>query len=498
MRETIRILRKDVRHAWPQLGGWLALLAAYAVADALLPRHPQIQFASLMIAVPLAVGAFFLVATAVFEEALPGDRQYWPTRPYHWRSLLAAKLLFVVLFFHLPLLVSEITALLVNGESLTANASVILDRQLAFAFCMLGVVAVAVITRNLVQFTLVLLGAVAWLFLETSALVAWLHGSPDLGVPEWVRDDTMLVLCAAFVAVILVLQYARRRTLPSRLSACGFLALLPMSQTLFPWPDWAFRMESRDVPGVRISFDPTRPSRAVPMTWWPEERSVVIGVPVRVDGIPSNQAVLAERVQVRIAAPGGRSWQSKWRPGGMSLYSEPTSGQQPVAAKLIEGDRPDQILAANVDLAFFDTVKNLPVTLRVSLALSLMSAGETSRLPIPAAVRRLPGAGLCSVTVARGFVAVPCFTARKPDWSEIRLVSLRSGEPGQPYTWSQGLFSVWASTGGAGYTPPPAPADVVIRTRERICVFERTLEIHAIRLAAYEVGRTPRFMVGTK
>jgi hypothetical protein len=45
-------------------------------------------------ALPLFLAACILAIAAVHEDRLTGDRQFWVTRPYLWKSLLLAKALF--------------------------------------------------------------------------------------------------------------------------------------------------------------------------------------------------------------------------------------------------------------------------------------------------------------------------------------------------------------------------------------------------------------------
>jgi energy-coupling factor transporter ATP-binding protein EcfA2 len=49
-----------------------------------------------------------LIARGVQAENLVGDRQFWVTRPYDWYKLLAAKVLFVIVFVNLPLFIVDL------------------------------------------------------------------------------------------------------------------------------------------------------------------------------------------------------------------------------------------------------------------------------------------------------------------------------------------------------------------------------------------------------
>jgi len=67
---------------------------------------------------------WFLIVRAVQSEALPGDRQYWITRPYEWKKLLAAKLLFIGVFVHLAAFVDDAFLLTRAGFNLHFSRNV--------------------------------------------------------------------------------------------------------------------------------------------------------------------------------------------------------------------------------------------------------------------------------------------------------------------------------------------------------------------------------------
>ena len=48
-----------------------------------------------------------LIVAVIHEERLIGHEQYWLTRPYTWKNLVAAKALFPVVFVSLPLFVCQ-------------------------------------------------------------------------------------------------------------------------------------------------------------------------------------------------------------------------------------------------------------------------------------------------------------------------------------------------------------------------------------------------------
>jgi hypothetical protein len=120
MRQAIHIFKKDARHLrWP-----IALLMAWLAARAALsPLYSPFYngwgwnrtLDSLDFLLPVVW--WFLLAAAIHNESLVGDRQFWVTRPYSWRSLAAAKGLFLVVFILLPTLVCDSVILAIAGFS---------------------------------------------------------------------------------------------------------------------------------------------------------------------------------------------------------------------------------------------------------------------------------------------------------------------------------------------------------------------------------------------
>jgi hypothetical protein len=98
---------------------------------------------------PVVLAQWFLVISVVQEDRLAGDRQFWITRPYSWKSLLLAKLLFVLLFLSLPELLDHLVALAVNGYSPLHYLSALLWEQAGLAVGLLFVLVLASLTANM-------------------------------------------------------------------------------------------------------------------------------------------------------------------------------------------------------------------------------------------------------------------------------------------------------------------------------------------------------------
>ena len=81
MKRVLAIFRKDARHLWPQILAFVALVLLAALLD---PTYTQRQLspAEQLIWTALPLACANLVIAAIHAECLPGDRQYWLTRPF--------------------------------------------------------------------------------------------------------------------------------------------------------------------------------------------------------------------------------------------------------------------------------------------------------------------------------------------------------------------------------------------------------------------------------
>ncbi len=95
MLQALHILKKDIRHLRLEVSLVLVLTAAFAWTE-MVSRNP------IWVRALLAIAAVYLIARLIQAEAIPGHNQFWISRPYRWKSLLGAKLLFIVLFINLP------------------------------------------------------------------------------------------------------------------------------------------------------------------------------------------------------------------------------------------------------------------------------------------------------------------------------------------------------------------------------------------------------------
>lgn len=389
MRQALAIFRKDIRRQGFRLALPLTLTVLVGCVDQ--PTAPG-GIADLLYLVWIV--CWIYVGTSVIQqESLPGDRQYWLTRPYDWRSLLAAKLLFAILFAALPLLAVKCAVLWVNGVSPLRHAGDILLRTLAFvsAVALLSG-ALAAVTRTLLQFlwALLALGGIV-----AAAIVLGVNYGGDWGGLAWMRSTAVEALSAGAGLAILLLQYRWRRTFAARAILSGAAVLAAAAPMGNAWHS-AWGIESSlhapasPVP-VQLSFDTVhRPPMAysdAPL--FPRAGAEGVYLPIRISGIPQRGGVLSQRVAVTVEAGSGQQWRSGWRETGALLAAGSHDDR-----RLLLSDGPAWQYV-DLDRTFYEAVRRQPVRIRVTAALMLLSGPVTAAMQGLGHRTRVPLDGIC-------------------------------------------------------------------------------------------------------
>ena len=322
MKNIVRIFRKDIRHLWPYSLVFLVMVVLAACLDPTYTVFGASSFWMLdSVALPLAGGV--LVVVAIHEEKLPGDRQYWLTRPIARKELLGAKLLFVLVFIHLPLFLYHAAVLRAVAIPLWGHLPELLWRQVFFAaFYVLPVAAIASITRRLGH---VILMAVL-IFLPAVVLEEFFFSRyrGTWGGLDWVLSLAVGVVLAAGAGLTLYLQYRERRTGRARVVLAGTLALLVLVPTMTP-PAAAIALRDAlsraDAAGnaVQITMDPNPMRRPLVRDW--RLPDVAVEIPLKVEGLAQGQSLFQGAVSAYVAIQGtSRKVEGQVREGALALY----------------------------------------------------------------------------------------------------------------------------------------------------------------------------------
>jgi len=487
MRDALLIFRKDVRHLWPRILIVLAIAALEGLLNAAAPAGNPLQLSVVWL---WGFSCVYLTASAIQEESLPGDNQYWLTRPFSRRGLLMAKVLLLAVFASAPRMVVQAVALRLNGVSPLRYASVLFATGVFSLAIGLAAAALAAVTENLMQFL--------WVLLPIAAveILSLMYGGREIGQNNvaWIRSSALGALIVAASIAILIVQYSRRKTFVSAGILAGTLAMAAMVPLLVTWHA-AFALQSKlgraiGPASMRISFEPSGPAG----NYTAEYGKALEGIdlPIRITGIPAGTRAVSERVATTIEAPGGKTWSSGWTSTGAIANPNPLEDSHAIRA---DGAYRQHLY---VDAEFYRAVKDAPVHLHASVAVTLL--GERQSAPISARGRtgHLPGDGICGAGPGPfpSNVVVFCdWPGQAPARVYVQARSLKNGQtleslllPAGPYAPYPTDGSMWSGA-ETMFTAPPEPVEMKLETWRAIGHFERELDIPQIRLSDYAVRR---------
>jgi hypothetical protein len=412
--QIVHIFRKDVRRHWREIAVAIATLVAFAWIE---PKQwmsqefrPNIQFLAGLIVALVPVGWAFLIVRLVHDESLVGDRQFWVTRPYEWKKLLAAKLLFVLVFVNVPLLMADAVLLMKAGFGPISYMPELLWLQLLWILVfILPAATLGTITRSIGQAVLVILGAI--LCIVGVGLLGSSASNSGLPRAESIPGSLQLIVLVAACVAVVMWQYARRRTVRSRvllasaIVAAAFIMPLATPQRRLIARAYPQAGAGKAVP-VQLAFDSEKQTQAGSYSEKDKVDIRMIRIPLIVSGMSQGSVIGVDGAALTVAAPGGQQWRSGWRGSGAHLFPNHHHAQTYFA----------------VDKAFFERVKTTPVRLHISFALVEFREKEARRIVARAGEFVVPGEGRCSLAGMGQMVCL--FPLRRP----FLLVSAQSEE----------------------------------------------------------------------
>ncbi|MBS1871592.1 MAG: hypothetical protein JSU00_00150 [Acidobacteria bacterium] len=309
MKQALHIFRKDARQMRYEIVLTVVAMSVYAVA-AMGPAPGAVSSPTpAMVLVPLA--AWVLIARVIHAETLPGDSQFWLTRPYRRGSLLLAKALFIVAFVMLPFLAADAAIALGAGFRLGAVAPALLWRHAAFAAgFVIPVAALASVTSGMAQMLLGFL--VAWVVAVAPAYLP----NPKIDLQWepllWIGLTGGILVIAIAAAGCVGMQYARRSTWVNRglISAAWIVAEFGFA--LVPWK-LAYQVQTvvaGGVPGAaacKVEADVRRPWLGAVNV---EADRAEVELPVVLSGLPAGPAPVIDALTVEVRSPDGEVWSS--------------------------------------------------------------------------------------------------------------------------------------------------------------------------------------------
>ncbi len=438
MREALHIFKKDSHQQRVPIALmllWTALFAGVNVFVLNLRSVPSpvgpyggVFFLERIAPFVLCFGFGYLLVRAVHADALFGDTHFWLTRPYRRSSLFGAKLLFVLAYVAAPLAVAQAVIPLVVGLPLDTSL------VLSWTASQLLMVAVVVIPLLAIVSTTASIGwVIASIIPILLAFSFFVTTSQELGSLGWVRHSAAGVVPPVVAAVVLWLQYGRRKTRLSQLVLLVGLLVAMGASSVVAW-DTAFTVQqiATGHPGTGLSASLMAPPR-VPFDVPRSAEQFQVGFDIH--GVSPDTSVSCEAVQLTVLTESGASFKQPVR-----------SVQSGRLTRASEGCTTFVVLPRAAEPAVAH-----PVTLEGTVYVTVFDAERQTPLPLNERTQ-VPNYGACMARPGqffsvdqrptRDFVTVTCDTAFR---APAVTFGLRAGLQG-----TEGLYrpsySPWPAT----------------------------------------------------
>ena len=459
MKQILHILAKDARHLWIEILLSIAVTVAFALAcpaswRAVIEMRPESQILVRILELLVPASWWLLISNLIHDERLVGDRQFWLTRPYEWKKLLAAKLLFLLVFLYLPLFIAQCYLLAVAGFSpLSYLPGLLFNLCLISAVVILPLVAIAAVTSNFSHMTLVLLGILLSIAAFTALAVRINLASMTLPWETGVNFVVLICFCGAAIAS----QYSTRKTRASVLLLVSIPVLIfaigEFIESSQPLVDRSYPLSTSaaDAPAQFI-YSPSGSSgfNNLLTTAARLPRQVSIQIPLDVSGVADRSVVIPDAIKATVETADGFRWDSAWQ----LLFGRNISPGEKTAH-----------VSFDMPLAVYDRLQSAPLTVHLTLALTQARAGRVTSISLPSGRFSVPDFGNCSpqarptdpLGVPNEFFRIYCVSAlRDPHLTQIQLVAHNQNstcdaaptDAGVPNSTWKGSLSSWPAQFG--------------------------------------------------
>ncbi len=365
------------------------------------------------------LGITVLIAMAVHQNAIPGDRQDWLIRPIRRRDLILAKLLFILIAVHGPMFLADLALGLGRGFPFWSSVKAVASHDLSLLLDLsLPMLAVAAMTSTLIEF---LAGALV-IGLTEAALVAAIpefffggHNPPVVaGGMAWMVPAFTSAVALAAVFAIVPLQYFRRSTKLARAIALCAAVLAP-GFMFVPWgPAFSLQQQFSADPAaarpIAIAFDPT--IGRLKLEPGGQNRANSVWLPFRVSALPSDSMVISDLADFRVIGRDGAVLYQRTT-GGRELTG--FNGQGPVylddfpVRTITGGDvRTHQLISLPGKV--YDLARNQPIRVELDYSLTLFRALAVGTISALDGDKRIADIGWCKTRIDNNgdSVAVGC------------------------------------------------------------------------------------------
>lgn len=451
-----QIFRKDVKLLWPlALAVMVCAVALIVLTEGQDASGPDTQIAIALLRPAFVIGSALLILLAVQQEPLAGVGQDWLARPIRRSHLLCAKLLFVLLMIHVPLVLAGLAQGVWEGFPPGSSLASAAARNVAALLLLsLPILALGALTRNLIQAIVgslvVAIGYVVVLIVVYLILLR-IMDVPRIGITapgsgvSWVWETLSLAVLQVTVAAVLALLYAKRTVLTARVVFCAGLAACAGLVLFMPFgPAFALQIWLSAPPSghseVSVAFDPAselsqQHVAGVSIVSSFEPDTVNLVVPLSYAGVPQGSVMNVEYSQIRILDQGGKTL--LLRPGAnYSSYGLLQSSLPAITAG--RALRQEYLLMPG---GLYRQFSDRPVRLEIEQFMTLLRLRTVAALPAAGGDERVAGVGRCTTRlvdrIGTGVEATcratgelpPCMSimlalpdgAHNPDWMQCSL-----------------------------------------------------------------------------
>jgi len=388
MNQVLHIFRKDVRKHWLEIIVSFLLLFWFGLKlpmiwgpDSGSDESSTSRLLFALVGIALCFCWCFLVVRVIQDESLVGDRQFWLTRPYQRRWLIAAKVLFVIAVVNIPVLIFDIIFLRRFGFSSWHHLAGLLQAQFMLtAVLILPVATISVITESIAQFLLGLFAVIVYI----SGLIWMLDQIPSADAGSESPGLMALTVAGSTCVALIVLQYFRRDTSVARWAFLGSGVLIAVGLIAAPYSLLMERAYPDAPVGSLISagIHIERNDKARPANIPVEGKTLNLYLPIDTGGLPQGTLAVIDAVRLTITGSGGHVWNSGWISTNHILWPAPVRFSQEF----------------EVSRKFYSSVAGNPVDMRIDLAISEFREGTTSKLiMITAGTFRVTDAVVCAI-----------------------------------------------------------------------------------------------------
>ncbi len=493
MKMVLHTLRKDVRRLWPVVVIALVLLGTLARADRW--RSDTIIGSNegwLNLLLPLAFAC--LIALAVLEEPLAGDRHFWLTRPHRWSALLAAKLTFALLFVHVPFLIADGYILAAHGFSPLATLPHPLWKQLSLAaFVTLPALALAAMIPSFTHFMLGMLGiaaVAAFTFAGGASRTAFFMPRSD----DYLRGEITAILIAAAALAIVWFQYRRKRAVIAR--AVGLAAALLAGTLIGLVPESADYQGRALLHPIQAPLSLRTEPRAQALGFYYGSGSTVV-IPVVLSGLPAGAGFRVAAPTLTVTAPDGRRYHST------TFTPDNQFEKVQLEARLFpypyDSDSGSLWLSLRFDPAVYAALKDRNVRLTGQTAVGVVRQGETAWMPVGGRVAA-PGVGYCSSGISEdrwSEARVKVLCESSSDIPSVVRVTMWTQEDGRRFPSRLGNYGNPATSPQTAWLSPLDRGKTFFNLSDpKYRLHASFMEVPMEHLGNARIGVTPEFVTG--